>query len=92
MTQILFARYRFKEVFQEADSLAVDIPNVWEYLGEIVAGTIKDNYKMWQLLKTGCQELALNRRDVFFRKTLAVGAHKLVSNLCIFYSLKCIVI
>jgi len=70
MTQILSLKYRFKEVLQDAESLAVDIPKVWEYLGEIVAGTIKDNDKLWQLLKTGCQELAPNRRDVLFRKTV----------------------
>lgn len=71
-----------KEVLEEAENLAVDIPRVWEYLGDILASTLQADHQLWNLLKIGCEELeSCGKSEILFRKTMNAISVKMVRTL-----------
>lgn len=70
---------RLKDVLEDAENLAVDIPRFWEYLADILASTISCHHQLWHLLRVACDELtSCGKSETLFRRTIDAISIKVV--------------
>lgn len=49
--------FSFQEVLRYAEDIEIDIPKIWQYLGELMAMTVMDGSIPLRLLKSFCKPL-----------------------------------
>ena len=72
--------FRLKELLEFADDMAIDIPQIWKYLGELIGPMIEDG--LWPLpnLQTCCRPLLpIKKSGVLVAHALQDASKRLVS-------------
>ena len=72
--------YSLKEILQDADSFEIDIPKIWESLGDFFSAFTKDNGDYLRLVADGCEPLvSIGKASLVLANTLSRIAKNLVS-------------
>lgn len=74
---------RLHEIMQSAEDMAINIPNIWEYLGELVGPLMEDGKVPLHHLRDLCQPLmASNCAGTVAAKVLHEIAHRQAGGGC----------
>ena len=72
--------YSLQEILQDAESFEIDIPKIWESLGDLFSAFTKDNSDYLRLVAEGCEPLVpIGKASVVLANTLSRIAKNLVS-------------
>ena len=72
--------YRLKEVLEFAEDMAIDIPKIYTYLGELISPMVEDGSIPLSFLKTTCEPLkACNKAGHLMAEVLHDASNRLVS-------------
>jgi hypothetical protein len=65
-----------------AEDMAIDIPQIWKYLGELIGPMVEDGVWPMSILTTACQPLLqCNKAGLLVAYVLEDASHRLVCSL-----------
>lgn len=78
---IVSFRFRLKEVLEFAEDMAIDIPKIYTYLGELISPMVEDGSIQLSFLKTACEPLLrANKAGKLVSEVLHDASNRLVSH------------